>query len=355
MSDRVRIAVVGAGWWATFAHIPALQANPDVALVALCDRDSGKLARAATHYGIEKQYTDLDEMLERETLDGAVIAVWHAAHYEVARACLDRGLHILLEKPMVLTAVHARDLVERARGQDREIIMGYPWHYTSPAQQARSTVQSGGIGQVQYVVDIFASSPYNLYKGDDRRDDPRLKATYPVNSPGDVYADPARSGGGQGHLQVTHSAALMFFITGLKPVTVQAQMSRLDVAVDVIDAITVWMDNGALATVGSTGAVVSGAGKLDVQVYGDRGWIDLDFMESAGRIRYADGREETLVNDGDAYPHYAPANNLADVILGRDDNRSPAEPGWRTVEMLDAAYRSVGQNGALVDVASLYG
>ena len=77
--------------------------------------------------------------------------------------------------------------------------------------------------------------------------------------PGDVYSDPERSGGGQGHLQATHSVGLMLHMTGLRPVSVLALMENLDTRVDVVDAMIAQMDNGALASVGSSGTLHAGA------------------------------------------------------------------------------------------------
>ena len=370
MPDKARIAVIGTGWWSTFAHIPTLKAHPDVELVALADIRPDVLAKAAEHYKVEKAYGDFREMLERETLDGVVVAVWHAAHYEVARACLEQGLHMVLEKPMVLTATHALELVKLARGRKRQIIMGYPWQFSPQSVRARQVLQSGELGRIHYISNTYTSSPINLYRGDDGADQPGINFHYPVVGPGDVYSDPERSGGGQGHLQVTHSAALMFFLTDLKPIAVIAQMDNLDVRVDVVDAMIVRMDNGSLATVGSTGAVTVGEGKLDIQIYCADGWVDLDYIAGTGRIYYGDGREEDLPPSTDAiesdhpgsdsigaaaaYSAHLPATNLAEFILGTADNRSPPEYGWRTVELLEAAYRSAEINGREVTVASLY-
>ncbi len=364
--SNVRIGVVGAGWWSTYAHIPALQAHPEAELIAIADVDAVKLDKAASYYNIPFAYTDFREMLAKEDLDGVIVAVWHAAHYEVAMACMERGLHMVLEKPMVLQAKHAKTLYELAREQDREIIMGYPWNFLNQTRRSREVAQSGGIGEIHYIADIFASAPYSLYRGVDGSDNPDLASIFPVTGPGDVYSDPNRSGGGQGYLQVTHSAALMFFITGLRPVTVQAQMSNLDAPVDVVNAITVRMDNGALATVGSTGRTAAGEGKLDVQVYGDKGCIDLDYISNSGIIRYADGIEEVLqagvgadlLGDnpgGDfLYPAHAPVANLVDVMLNGGENMSPPDVGWRVVEVLEAAYKSAGQGGRIVEIESLY-
>ncbi len=366
MSNKARIAVIGTGWWATYAHIPTLKAHPDAELVAIADVRPDMLGRAAEKYAIDAAYTDFREMLEKESLDGAVIAVWHAAHYEVARACLEHGLHLVLEKPMVLHAVQARELCDLARDRKREIIMGYPWHFLTMTARAQEVVQSGALGDIHFASSLFSSAAYDLYRGEDNAGLPEMAAVYPMTGPGDVYSDPARSGGGQGHLQVTHSAALLFFISGLKPVSVIAQMDNLDVPVDVVDAFIVRTDQGALATVSSTGAVAGGDGKLDIQIYCKKGWVDLDYIEGTGTIHHADGSEENLTpdsNSGDVnyedvegyiYPAHAPATNLVEIILKGAANRSPAETGWRTVELLEAAYRSAAAGGRAIDVASLY-
>ena len=368
--NKARVAVIGAGWWSTYAHIPTLKNDPEVELVALADVRPEVLAKAAEHYDVSTTYTDYRELLANESLDGVVIAVWHAAHHEVARACLEHGLHMVLEKPMVLEASHGRDLIETAGERGLEIVMSYPWNYLSVARRAREVLRSGELGAIQYISNVFSSNPMNLFRGDDEADNPEMAATYPVIGPGDVYSDPERSGGGQGHLQVTHSAGMMFFLTDLKPVSVIASMDTLDVQVDVVDAMIVRMDNGCLASMGSTGATVGGEGKLDVQIYCEKGWVDLDIITADGTIYYADGRVEGLTEEGGeddshqvgaetpgagaSYPAHLPAVNLKDIILRQSENLSPGVYGWRSVEMLDAAYRSAARSGEAVSVASLY-
>ena len=365
MTDKARVAIVGTGWWATTAHFPSLLRHPDAEIVAVADARPDRLAKAAEAYGIHNQYTDVEEMLDKERLDGAVVSTWHAAHYEVARACLERGLHVMIEKPMVLEATHARHLVELAESQGREIIVGYPWHFQSRGLRAREVLQSGELGEIRYVNCYFTSFILNFVRGDDRSYEAVFD--YPVHGPGDVYSDPKRSGGGEGHLQITHSAGLMYFITGLRPVSVMALMDNLGLNLDLIDAMTVRMDNGALANVGGAGNLPMGdPGKLSIQVNCDYGWLDINFVSGAGRIRHADGTDEHLAplaggnqsagaeGGEEAYPLFATAGNLVDVITGKAANGSPGEVGWRVVEMLDAAYRSAAQGGRAVSVESLY-
>jgi predicted dehydrogenase len=355
MADKARIGVIGTGWWATQAHLPALKKNADADLVAIADLRPDVLAKAAAAYEVDKTYTDYIEMIDQEKLDGVIIPVHHVAHYEIARTCLEHNLHIMLEKPMVLQATHARELTELAHERQRQLIVGYPWHYTPHTLRARQVLHSGDLGQIRFINSVFASMVIKFYRGDDSSYGSVFD--YPVVGPGDVYSDPVRSGGGQGHLQVTHSAALMFFITGLKPLQVSALMDNMDVKVDVIDAMTVRMDNGALATVGSTGTIASGGtDQLQTRVFCDKGWIDLDSLQGTLRICHADGsiEEVTPLQSEQIYPMHMTSVNLVQVIRGEAENGSPPEVGWRTVEMLDAAYRSVQQGGQLIEVASLY-
>ena len=365
MTKKARVAVIGTGWWATTAHLPALRAHPDAEVIAVADQRPEVLAKATEAYEIDTQYTDYQEMLDKEDLDGVVVATWNAAHYETVRACLEHDLHVMVEKPMVVTAKQARHLVDLSRGCGRELIVGYPWHFSSRALRAQELVRSGDLGKVQYVNCHFSSSAGDFIRGSDELH--REVFNYPVVGPGDVYSDPERSGGGQGHLQITHSAGIMYFITGLRPSTVMAFMENLGARLDIVDAITVRMDNGALASVGSTGNLQPGdPGKLSVTVHCDRGWLDIDFVSGAGHIRHADGTDEELpsIEGGgqpaaaeggeDAYPIHATSSNLVDVITGKALNGSPCEVGWRTVEMLDAAYRSAASGGQVVSVDSLY-
>lgn len=356
MADKARIGIIGTGWWATTAHFPSVQAHPQAELVAAADVRPDILGKAADKYGVANTYTDYKQMIDTENLDGVVIAVWHAEHHAVARACLESGLNVMLEKPMVLRAAHARELVQLAQRNKRELIIGYPWHFTAHTLRVREVVQSGELGRVLFVNSTFASAVLQFLRGDDKSYEAVFG--YPVHGPGDVYADIEKSGGGQGHLQVTHSAALALFVTGLKPVSTVAMMENLDVNTDVVDAMAVRLDNGALATVGSVGTVRPGDGDiLTTQIVCEDGQVALDSIGGTGSIRHKDQTLETFepLAEDNIYPMQVTAANLIDVINGDAENGSPAEVGWRVVELLDSAYRSVADGGRVVRVEELYG
>ncbi len=353
--ERSRIAVVGTGWWSTFVHIPGLIDNPDADVVAVVDTNQAALERCAAVYEVGRMYTDLDEMIDREKPDGVVIAIPHAHHYAVARACLERDLHVMLEKPMVLKAGDGRTLIEIARKRERELIVGHPWHFAPASLRAREMVRAGRLGSIQQVACQFASMVIEFYRGDDSAYEPHFH--YPVTGPGRVYSDPSLSGGGQGHLQVTHSAALTMFVSGLRAERVSAYMNNFGLAVDLVDAISVRFEGGAVGTFTSTGNVgVGDAGQLEIRIYGEKGYLLLDAVGGELRFRGHDGTEEGFsTDDADAaYPRFATAANLVDVCRGTATNGSPPEFAQACVEMLDAAYRSAETPGESVAVSELY-
>lgn len=355
---RARIGVIGAGWWSTTAHIPGLLANPDAELVAVADVSEAALRRVREAFGDIKTYHDFREMLKHKPLDGVIVAVTHRAHYEVARACLEHGLHVMLEKPMVLEAKDARDLVELAAAKHVELIIGYPYHFTPITRKAREILRSGALGRIQFVSCLFASMVIEFYRGNDMAYHPVFN--YPVTGPGKSYSDPAISGGGQGHLQVTHIAGSLFFITDLEPERVSCFMENWDVAVDVVDSINVRFrgpdGHEAVGVIGSTGNLgIGDGGQMDIRVYCERGHLYLDQVNGTLRVRHHDGREEQFgpLPEGERYPMFETGKNLVDVILRQAENGSPGVVGERVVQVLDAAYRSASRDGAVVDVAEL--
>ena len=88
---KARMGVIGAGWWATQFHIPSLKTYEKGGPCRHCRRiKPEKAAAAADYYDISNTYDDHRDLLAAG-VDGVVIAVQHAYHYEVARDALDAG------------------------------------------------------------------------------------------------------------------------------------------------------------------------------------------------------------------------------------------------------------------------
>ena len=114
MAQRVRVGVIGTSWWTDGVHLPCLSSHPAADIVALCGRRQEHAAAIATQFGIPEVYADYREMLATARLDAVVVVAPDDLHYEMVMAALDRGLHVLCEKPLALTAQQARTMYERA-------------------------------------------------------------------------------------------------------------------------------------------------------------------------------------------------------------------------------------------------
>jgi predicted dehydrogenase len=352
--DRIRVGVAGAGHWARTAHLPAIAAHPAAELVALADPDPGNLDRSRGRYGIEACFDDPHAMLATTRMDALVIAAPHVHHYPIAAAAIARGVHVLIEKPLVLDPGDGRRLIDAAEAAGVEIVVGYTWHYNEQVLTARRWIAEGRIGSIVYVQSFFGSSPVNLYRGRPEADVYAYGAGEGFDGPlKSTYSDPYLAGGGQGQTQLTHSLALLLFMTGLDPERVAAFMDHGSAAVDVVDALTLRFRNGALGVVGSTGAVVpvSHTDTHEYNIHGSAGHLHFDVMDGSLRLYAEDGiTDEPTLPVADRYPMGAPARNLVDLARGVGTNGSPVSFGQRTVEVLDAAYRSAGQDGTSVAI-----
>lgn len=106
----LRVGVAGVGYLGKF-HARIYAAMPDVELVGVADIDAGRAQAVAREYGCQA-YTDPGELLDR--VDAVSIVVPTGRHAEVARPFIDRGVHMLMEKPIAPDVATSRELVERA-------------------------------------------------------------------------------------------------------------------------------------------------------------------------------------------------------------------------------------------------
>lgn len=343
--EKVRLGFVGAGWWATVNHMPLLAARDDVAMVAVCRRDPELLRTVAERFGFSVATTDYAELLALD-LDGVVVSSPHSAHHAHARAALERGFHVLCEKPMTLTPDEAWDLVDLAAARDLHLLVPYGWHYKPFVQEAKRLMAEGAVGRIEYALCHMASPTKDFFSGGGRV--PSQWAAS-IAEPDPRTWQVRELGGGYAHGQITHSSALLFWLSDLRAAEVSARMTAPNSGVDLYDAATVAFDGGAIG-------VVSGAATLpdddpfqvDLRIFGDEGVLLLDVERERLDLRRHDGKHRHVeVPEGQgAYDCEGPPHRFADVIQGRGQNDSPGEVAARTVELIDAMHRSAAAAAA---------
>lgn len=157
VNQPVKIAILGGGNIGA-RHLQTATAEPDCEVVAVVD-PSPAAANLATAAGAP-HYTDLDTMLASVQPDGVIIAAPTGLHYDIGRACVDHGLHMLMEKPIAASIGDGEKLVAAADRAGVRIATGHHRRFDPAVEAARDIVGNGELGRLIAVSAIwFARKP----------------------------------------------------------------------------------------------------------------------------------------------------------------------------------------------------
>lgn len=339
--EKVHIGVLGAGWWATFAHIPALKSRPEVELVAVQNRDQATAERIARDFGAKHACTSAEELLALPGLDAVIVASTPNVHHAHAKAALETGRHVLLEKPMTFTVAEARELVEIAARKRLQILISCPWHYTRHGMEARRLIQSGALGTIKMISVLMTNPIEKLLRGINTSPTFGLANVY-VEPQSGSYNDPAIAGGGQIYCQVSHTAAYLTFLTGRRPAEVFARFDNDGSVNDIYDTLSVKLEGGALATIASTGATPECERNYEVRIFGSQAILQLELWRGTMTLIDFTGKRTEFppLAEHETYPGQSPALNFVDVLLGKSANGSPGDLGLASMEIIESARQS---------------
>ncbi|TAL61301.1 MAG: Gfo/Idh/MocA family oxidoreductase [Legionella sp.] len=119
--SKIRCAVIGVGYLGRF-HAQKYAALPNVELVGVCDVNP-EVSQAVAQELQVKAYTDFHQLFG--LVDAVSIAATTHKHYEIAKVCLENGLHVLIEKPITETVAQAEELIQIAREQQVKLQVGH--------------------------------------------------------------------------------------------------------------------------------------------------------------------------------------------------------------------------------------
>src|ERR1700722_7877527 len=162
---RVGIGVIGAGWWAAAVQFPAVKSHPYAELVAVQSREKAKAEKIARDFGAKRACVTLEDMFALDDLDAVIVASTPNVHHAQVKAALERGLHVLVEKPMTFTAAEARDLVETAAQKKLQLLVSCPWHFTAHGSEARRLIRSGTLGEIKMISMLMTNPVDKLLRG----------------------------------------------------------------------------------------------------------------------------------------------------------------------------------------------
>ena len=168
MTLPLRFGLIGYGAWGSH-HARAISSVHGATLAAVCARSDERRQQAQTDHPHARLYNDYPRMLE-EQLDAVSVVLPSDLHCEVARAVLESGRHLLLEKPMALSVADCDELVESARTRKLLLAVGHELRLSSLWGEVKKRIDAGTIGEPLYALIELWRRPYRLGSGGWRYD-----------------------------------------------------------------------------------------------------------------------------------------------------------------------------------------
>lgn len=147
MSARVRVGVVGTSWWADSMYLPALTRHPLADVCAVVGGRPEQTRAFAERWAIPNAYPTFEAMLDAEPLDAITILAPNIHHHPYTMAALDRGLHVLCEKPLGMTSAQAREMTETAERAGVVNMCPFTYSFMPYARYTKELIEGGYIGR----------------------------------------------------------------------------------------------------------------------------------------------------------------------------------------------------------------
>jgi myo-inositol 2-dehydrogenase/D-chiro-inositol 1-dehydrogenase len=155
----VRFGLIGYGAWGSH-HARAIAKTAGAELAAVAARSEASRAAAQTDHPGAAVYADYRELLRRDDIDVVDVVLPSDLHFEVGRAVLESGRHLLLEKPMALTAADCAALNALARRQGKRLAVGFELRLSELWGRVKEMIDAGAVGQPQYALIELWRRPY---------------------------------------------------------------------------------------------------------------------------------------------------------------------------------------------------
>jgi predicted dehydrogenase len=342
--DALGMAVVGAGYWGPNL-VRNVLAAPGWRLRWLCDLDVERARRVVGPHSTVRATGDLADVLDDPEVDAVAVATPAGTHLKVALAALQAGKHVLVEKPLAATYSEGRTLVDEAEARGLVLMCDHTYCYTPAAAAIRDLIRSGSLGDIHFVDSV------RINLGLVQRDV-------------DVLWDLA-----------PHDLSILDFILpeGVAPISVAAQgADPIGAGQTCVAYLTLRLSSGAIAH----GHVnwLSPTKVRTTMVGGSKRTLVWDDLNPAQRVSVfdrgvdllhpdelgPDQRREALISyrSGDMV---APAlgerealggvvEEFAAAIRERRPALTDGRAGLRVLEVLEAASRSLTENGAVVSL-----
>lgn len=356
--SKLKYALIGCGRISKWHVEAAAKNNDDIIMVSACDIIKDSAAEKAEIYkGFFKDaevkiYTDYKEMLDKEEIDIVSIATESGYHPEIAIYCMNKGKHVIIEKPMALSTKDADDMIETASRNNVKLCVSHQNRFNKVIKQLRTSIEGNRFGRL---VNGMASIRWNRNMG--YYEQAPWRGTWELD-------------GGTLMNQCIHDIDLLQWMMGGEVESVYAQTGNYlrDIAGEDFGAIIVRFKNGAVGIIEGSACVYPKNLEETLSIFGEKGAVVIGGL-AVNRIetwRFDDGidNEEEILKqqEGDPDTVYGHGHTplFKDMIDAIKNNREPlinGAEGKKGMEIILAAYKSqktgLPVNFPMVDFSTL--
>lgn len=318
---KIRFGMVGAGAIAQ-SYVQAFEDNKLAELVAVADVRTDA-ANALANAAGAKSYSNYEEMLKGSPIDAAIVCTPPVTHAEICIPLLDKGVHVLCEKPLAIGSTEAASMLAAAERSGNLFTMASKFRFVDDVLKAKSIVESGILGEI-----ILLENTFTGY----------VDMTKRWNS------NPSISGGGVLIDNGTHSVDLLRFFLG--PLAqVQVVEGKRTQKIDVEDTVSMFMrtEDDVMGSIDLSWSINKQLPRY-VSIYGSQGSVIVGWQES----KYRRSTDQSWIQFGSGYNKVqafrGQIKNFASAIQGRETLVLRPEDAMASVLVIEAAYEAMAQN-----------
>lgn len=313
---KIRVGLIGCGGNMRNAHVPRLQADGAIDLVAAADPVEAQAQALEEKWGRPfSHYADYRRMIAEQALDAVLVSSPHATHYAQVRLALKAGLHVLVEKPLTISSRDSKALIKLAAESGLFLQVSYQRNYYAPHRYVRQLIQQGKIGSIAGVV---------------------AYVTQNWGRAGGWRLVPELAGGGMFMDTGSHLVASVLWMTGLQPEEVSAFMEDQGKPVDINAVVNLRFKGGALGSINTLG----GASRHDerLAIHGTAGCIVFHLHQ--WQVKAVTLNDEALKVPAGIKADSPDAAFFRWIRFGGKDYEAP-DYALQVARLSEAAYRSV--------------
>jgi len=327
--SNIKVGVVGVGMMG-IRHARAYKNSKKAELVCVCSRSAERAGKVADELDVDYE-TDYRKMIETKKLDAVIVATPVYLHKEMVCRAAQKGIHVLVEKPLCMNAAEAEQMLRACRENSVNCAVGFNNRFTALFQEVKRIAEEGHLGKPVYfrmIIPSLSTPPW---------DNPYLS---------DWFLDPTKAGGGCLFDRGSHALDLLRFVLDDEVESVYARMPRnleRDLGMDDTALLSLQFQKGTLGDVFASFSTMGGR-KFGFDLLCSEGGIS-HYSETeivSKRTKELNKKLDLVYKDENSVEQQA--GDFLDSITEKRPPAATIADGFEVQKIMDAAYQSVKEN-----------